>query len=197
MMTKMKTVGIALLSVMTITAQTQTTSIKETRAPVAHHKQSKTVPEPPIEAQLREMRVELQSEIDDLKTSLAAKDVQIAALQAKMQTAQEGAGTTAVQVHSIDNNVQENVAAVTMLQTSVSTTQRVASTQGLEIAAIRKAEESVRKDVEEPRTIRYRGIEITPGGFIAGESIWRQRAMNADLHELQLDALHEHRRSAH
>jgi hypothetical protein len=183
MMTKMKTVGtIALLSVATITAQTQTTSAKETQALVAHHKQLKTVPGPTIEAQLREMRVELQSEIDDLKTSLAAKDVQIAALQAKMQTVQEGAGTIAVQVHSIDNNVQENVAAVTNLQTAVSTTQRVTSTQALEIATVRKGEESVRKDVEEPRTIRYRGIEITPGGFVAGESIWRQRAMNADIY---------------
>ena len=97
MMTKMKTVGIALLSVMTITAKTQTTSIKERELLyriINNQKRS----EPPIEAQLREMRVELQSEIDDLKTSLAAKDVQIAALQAKMQTAQEGAGTTAVQV---------------------------------------------------------------------------------------------------
>ena len=75
------------------------------------------------------MRDELQSQIDDLKTSLAAKDVQIAALQAKMQTAQEGAGTIAVQVHSIDNNVQENVAAVANLQTSVSTTQTATSTQ--------------------------------------------------------------------
>lgn len=34
----------------------------------------------------------------------------------------------------------------------------------------------------EPASIRYAGITITPGGFLAGESIWRQHAMSADMY---------------
>ena len=29
--------------------------------------------------------------------------------------------------------------------------------------------------------MRYKGVKIVPGGFLAGESVWRQRAMNADI----------------
>jgi hypothetical protein len=34
---------------------------------------------------------------------------------------------------------------------------------------------------EGPATIRVKGISITPGGFLAAETIWRQRALNADV----------------
>jgi hypothetical protein len=30
--------------------------------------------------------------------------------------------------------------------------------------------------------MRYKGVKIVPGGFLAGESVWRQRAMNADIY---------------
>ncbi len=121
------------------------------------------------------MRDGLQAQIDSLKTNLAAKNAQIAALQAKMKTTEESAGAIAAQVH-------ENAATVTSFQTSVSATQAATSTGAVEIAAVRKTEETVKKEVEEPRSIRYKGIEFIPGGFVAGESIWRQRAMNADIY---------------
>jgi hypothetical protein len=34
----------------------------------------------------------------------------------------------------------------------------------------------------EPTSIRYKGVTLTPGGFFAGESIWRQRSLNADIY---------------
>lgn len=37
-------------------------------------------------------------------------------------------------------------------------------------------------DDAQPLALRYKGIEIVPGGFLAMESIWRQRAMNADIY---------------
>lgn len=183
MMTKMTvTITITLLSLTVVTASAQTTAANATQAQTAEHKQQKSAKQPSLEIQLREMRDELQAQIDDLRTNLAAKDTQISALQAKIQTTQQSAGTIATQVHSIESSAHENAAVIAGLQSTVPATQTATSAQAVEIAAVRKAEETIKKDIEEPRTIRYKGIEITPGGFVAGESIWRQRAMNADIY---------------
>jgi hypothetical protein len=34
---------------------------------------------------------------------------------------------------------------------------------------------------ESPIAIRYKGITLTPGGFMAAEAVWRQRALSADV----------------
>ena len=36
-------------------------------------------------------------------------------------------------------------------------------------------------ELEAPLAIRYKGITITPGGFLAGETVWRQRATLGDI----------------
>ena len=36
-------------------------------------------------------------------------------------------------------------------------------------------------DLESPIAIHYKGVTITPGGFLAGETVWRQRAEGADI----------------
>ena len=36
-------------------------------------------------------------------------------------------------------------------------------------------------ELETPTAIHYKGVTITPGGFLAGETVWRQRAEQADI----------------
>ena len=36
-------------------------------------------------------------------------------------------------------------------------------------------------DLESPLAIHYKGVTITPGGFLAAETVWRQRAEGADI----------------
>ena len=36
-------------------------------------------------------------------------------------------------------------------------------------------------DLESPLAIRFKGITITPGGFLAAESVYRNRALGADI----------------
>ncbi len=102
---------IALLAFAVGTAQAQTTADTITKAQRAAHKHPGSPKKPSLEAQLHEMRDELQAQIDSLKTNLSAKDTEIAALQAQMQITEESAGTIAA-------HVNENAATVTNLQTS-------------------------------------------------------------------------------
>ena len=39
----------------------------------------------------------------------------------------------------------------------------------------------IKKSIENPDTLHYKGIEFTPGGFIAAETIWRSRATGGDI----------------
>ena len=37
------------------------------------------------------------------------------------------------------------------------------------------------KKSDEPTSIHYKGVTITPGGFMAAETVWRQKALSADI----------------
>ncbi len=37
------------------------------------------------------------------------------------------------------------------------------------------------KKPDEPTSIHYKGVTITPGGFMAAETVWRQKALSADV----------------
>jgi len=40
---------------------------------------------------------------------------------------------------------------------------------------------SIKDAIESPAAIHYKGITLTPGGFVAAETVWRQRATSADI----------------
>src|SRR5208282_2036389 len=41
--------------------------------------------------------------------------------------------------------------------------------------------QETQKSLGSPLAIRYKGITITPGGFLAAETVWRQHAEGADI----------------
>ena len=47
------------------------------------------------------------------------------------------------------------------------------------VAAAQPAQAKANPD--EPASIHYKGITLTPGGFMAAETVWRQRALSADV----------------
>lgn len=156
-------------------AQTTTT------APT-HRKQSKKSSRPSLEEQIKEMHDNLQSQIDELKTRLAARDAQIEAMQAGAKTAQDAVTVTAGKVDAIGSATHENATAVSGVQASVSALQAENSSVSTSVQQVQVAQVQLQKSVEEPAAIHYKGVKIIPGGFLAGESIWRERAMNADIY---------------
>jgi hypothetical protein len=148
----------------------------------ANHKPSKKSTSPLIEAQIQQMRQELQSQIDDLKTRLAAKDSEIEALQSASQTVQDKTATVTTQVRAADLAEQQTAAAMDGLRSSINDFRAEDTNLVTKVEQTQKATEEVKKSVDEPTALHYKGITIVPGGFTAAESIWRQRAMNADLY---------------
>ena len=74
--------------------------------------------------------------------------------------------------------VTDNAAAVTTLQTTVTDLKAnsvsLATTVSDETSAIKKA-------IANPTTLHYKGITITPGGFTAGETVYRTKATGGDI----------------
>jgi uncharacterized phage infection (PIP) family protein YhgE len=172
--------SIAILSTIGLVANAQVAST--TAAHPAPHKKSAKSAAPSVQEQIKQMREELQTQIDELRSKLAARDAQIEALQTSTQAAQERVAATSVQVQTIGNDVHETTTAVSGLQTTVTNLQAQDSTVATGIRQVQQSQEKLQKSLDEPVALRYKGITIVPGGFLAGESVWRQRAMNADLY---------------
>jgi hypothetical protein len=174
--------ALALFSGTTVFVQAQLdTTIPKQSSPV-HRRQPKKSSTPSIETQIRQMREDLQSQIDELKTKLAARDEQIEALKTQTLNTQQTTATASTRVHDIDDTLRQNTTAVDNLQASVSDLREKDVVVSNSVQQVRDDQKALKKSVDEPATLRYKGITITPGGFLAGESIWRQRAMNDDIY---------------
>src|SRR5215470_4837296 len=46
---------------------------------------------------------------------------------------------------------------------------------------LQETQKKIKEATESPLAIHYKGITITPGGFLAGETVYRNRALGADI----------------
>lgn len=128
------------------------------------------------------MREQFQSEIDDLKTKLAARDAQIDALQVNAQTAQQTVERTAAKSDVTASQVQQIGTSVDQYATAVTDLKAQTASVATSVEQVQKTADKIQRSVDEPFALHYKGVTITPGGFLAGEAIWRQRALNSDIY---------------
>jgi hypothetical protein len=136
----------------------------------AWSQQSSNVPVPASEqsfqTQVLQKLADMQAQIDALKATVAARDEQIQALTLNSPSSSKPA-------------VALSAPPSSLVQTSAleAASSGVVVGNGAQVTPTTPA----RPD-EQNASIRYKGVTLTPGGFLAGESIWRQRAMNADIY---------------
>jgi hypothetical protein len=122
----------------------------------------------PVEIELHQLRDLLESQAQQLQ----AQSEQLRQQQQKMQALEEElrrAVTTTAEVKSTAVSLNSKVSDLKVSNEALKTT--VATEQ----AEAKKATE------EGPTTIKLKGINITPGGFFAAETVYRQRAASADV----------------
>jgi hypothetical protein len=157
----------ALLSGSAMCAQTAA-PVQNCPTPVKHHgkKKAEVAPCADFESQLAKQ----QAEIDALKSQLAGQQPAAAAAET------DPIATPLAKQASADAADAANKAA------AAAAAAQAASAQAAATDAAYKAEaKKLEADIESPLAIHYKGVLIQPGGFMAAESVWRNRVFNSDI----------------
>jgi hypothetical protein len=141
-------------------------------------KHAKTPPPPAVQDEIEQLRRDLQSQIDSLKQQLSDKDAQLQRAQQTAADAQAAAARAEAAATSESNAVEQNASAVNSLQGTV--TDLKANEASL-ATTVSDETANIKKEVEHPDSLHYKGVEITPGGFTAAETIYRTRATGGDI----------------
>src|SRR5580698_1621725 len=180
---KLKTSAAAILAVTLITSTAHAydgDSDRDPNTPAKRHatKKPKTPPGPTVEEQIQILRQELQGQIDGLKTDLADKDAQLKKAQQAAADAQTSANKANAAAAAETTADTDNAAAVTTLQSTVTD---LKGNQASLAATVSDEAAKIKKEIDGPNVIHYKGIDITPGGFAAGETIYRTKATGGDI----------------
>jgi len=166
----------ALLAVCLVPSYAQTS---ETKPPVKKHvaaQKAKTPPAPTVQEQIQALRQQLQdqaSQIESLKTGMAEKDAQLKKTAQAAADAQASAARAEAAASLQQQAVGENAAAVTTLQSAVT---GVKASQTTLAAAVTDETAKIKKVIDSPGALHYKGINLTPGGFIEGDTVFRSHA---------------------
>jgi len=132
---------------------------------------------------LKDGLAEAQREIQALREELQRTNLAVQQARAIAAVAARVAGST--QVRTTADFLESDVATLTTpgspgannakLEDAVMTLQEPTQSSNPESSQV------FNKEMEGPLTIRFKGINVTPGGFAEAAFVWRSRALGADL----------------
>ncbi len=128
--------------------------------------------------ELREKQAAQQAQIDALTQANAAKDAALQQANAAASQAQQTAQAATTQAQSVSAAVQANTEAVKEIQANAADMQTVNA--GI-ISTISANKVEINDKVDSPPALRYKGVTITPGGFVAFEGVFRKASVNSDI----------------
>jgi hypothetical protein len=177
----LKALAILALTVAVATGFAQSTASSPS-TPKKVHRKPVAPKGPSVQSQIEELRQQQQADhgqIDTLKQQLADRDAQLQAAQQAAQQAQAAAQAAQQAANAEQQTLSANTDAVSTLQSSV--TDLKANSVSL-AGTIQEQQAAVKKAIESPDAIHYKGITFSPAGsFIAAETVWRQGATGSDI----------------
>ena len=135
------------------------------------------------------------SEMKEMKDAIAAQQQQIQQLQqqiqsrdAAIQTVQQQVGQAQAAASQAQSTAQSALGGEkkegTLSTDEFNALQHdVTDLKAVSANTVEGLQETQKRvgDLESPLAIHYKGVTITPGGFLAAETVWRQRAEGADI----------------
>jgi hypothetical protein len=161
-------------------AQTATSGTTSTSAKATTKKKAapKKPAKPSVESQIEQLRIDMQNQIQGLKQQLADRDQQLQQAQQAAAAAQAAAAQAQQAAQSNQQALTENNQAVSSLQGAV--TDLKTNSTSL-VTTIQEDQAKVKAAIENPTALHYKGVTLTPGGFMAGETVWRNHGTAADI----------------
>jgi hypothetical protein len=182
---KLKGLGALLLAAAATAGGAQTTGHAGEASKTVHHL-ARLTKTPSVQQQIKamhdELKAEMQSQIDQLKQQLNDSIAQLQQAQQQAAAASAASAQAQLQAQQQKQNAADNTAVVSNLHDEVAKLQVSNSGLDTQVQQVQKSMLENQKAIEEPTAIRYKGVTITPGGFLAGETVWRQRTLNSDMY---------------
>ena len=134
----------------------------------------------------------VSKQLEDMKDAISAQQQQIQQLQQQISTRDQAIQSLQQQVTAAQSAAQQAQAAAAAAANSQSTVSAdqigglqhdVADLKTVSGNTVNELQETQKRvaGLESPLAIHYKGITITPGGFLAAETVWRQHAEGADI----------------
>jgi hypothetical protein len=120
---------------------------------------------------------DLQGKFDALQKRETTRDAQLEQAQKDAAAARAEVAAAKQTLDATQAAIGPNGANVTSLQTAVADLKTSSSTMSAEVATTRQQTTLL----NHPDAIHFRGVELTPGGFLAAETVDRQRAIGGDI----------------
>lgn len=132
------------------------------------------------------------SQLSELKQAIDAQQQQIKQLSDQVQSRDQ-------QIQQLQQRLDQSQAATTQAESKADAAQSQASAQAQSVdtlksdvadlkmnstnaaVALQETQKNIAKQFENPAALHYKGITITPGGFVAAETVTRQRATSSDI----------------
>jgi hypothetical protein len=137
-----------------------------------------------ITSQIQEMRQlfqQQQQEIDQLKQQLQSREQQLQQAQDAATQAQQAAAQAQSQAQAAHQSSTQTNQAYTDLQQAVQSVQADTAQVKSDVTTIRQNDAGMRENYANPIALKYKDIYLTPGGFLAAETVDRQRATGGGL----------------
>ena len=136
---------------------------------------------PSVSTQLSEMKRAIdaqQQQILQLMNQLQSRDAVIQQLQQQVGQVQNAASQAAQKADTAASQSAQQQQDVAAVKSDVTDLKQNVTNAAL---SLQETQKNVKDAMESPLAIHYKGITITPGGFLAAESVWRQHALGSDI----------------
>jgi len=168
---------LCVLAVSTIAAFGQTATSGTAKA----RKAPQAPAAPSVASQLKTMSDALeaqQKQIEALRQEVQSRDQAVQQLQQRLDQSQASAAQAQAKAESASAEASKQEQSVTALRTDVDDLKQNATTT---VLTLQETQKSVKDTLESPAAIHFKGVTLTPGGFVAAETVSRQRATSGDI----------------
>ncbi len=160
-------------------ATTTTTTTTTTKSPRKRAVAKKTGPT--VSEQLNELKQAMdaqQQQIRQLSDQVQTREQRIQQLEQRIDQSQSAATQAQSKADSAAAETAEQQQTVVAIKSDVTDLKTTATNNALNI---QEQQKSVKELFESPTSIHFKGITLTPGGFLAAEGVYRNRALGADV----------------
>jgi hypothetical protein len=134
-----------------------------------------------IANQLNELKQAIdaqQQQIKQLSQELQSRDQQLQQLQQEVNQNQTTASQAQSRADAAASQTTEQQQTVTSLKSDVADLKNNTTNTAV---ALQETQKNIHNAIESPVALHYKGITITPVGFLAAETVWRAHALGSDI----------------